>query len=210
MDRLARMVGGLLALARLEHAATAPEPVDADAVLADRAAAWMALAAEHHVQITVTGPPAGKVQAIPGALEQIVDNLVSNALRVAPPASTITLHREPAGEPATAADGTQHVQLHVIDQGPGMTAADRARAFDRFWRAPGSTHHDGTGLGLPIVRQLTHAGGGQITLNPAPGGGLDATIYLRPAAPIRQHPTARTARTQQRPPRRPRTRMRTR
>lgn len=177
VDRLARMVNGLLALARLEHAATAPESVDADAVLADRAAAWTALAAEHHVHITLTGPPAGKVQAIPGALEQIVDNLVSNALRVAPPASTITLHREPA----TASDGTPYVQLHVIDQGPGMSAADRARAFDRFWRAPGTTHHDGTGLGLPIVQQLTHAGGGQITLNPASGGGLDATVFLRPA-----------------------------
>ncbi|MEV4582069.1 sensor histidine kinase [Nonomuraea jabiensis] len=119
----------------------------------------------------------GKVQAVPGALEQIVDNLVSNALRVAPPASTITLQREPAA----AADGTPYVQLHVIDQGPGMTAADRARAFDRFWRAPGTTHHDGTGLGLPIVQQLTHAGGGHITLNPAPGGGLDAAVAVRPA-----------------------------
>ncbi|MEU6716755.1 HAMP domain-containing sensor histidine kinase [Nonomuraea sp. NPDC046802] len=180
VDRLARMVNGLLALARLEHAATAPEPVDLDAVLADRAAAWAALAAEHHVQITLTGPPAGMVQAITGALEQIVDNLVSNALRVAPPASTITLRREPA----TATDGMSHVQLHVIDQGPGMTAADRARAFDRFWRAPGTTHHDGTGLGLPIVQQLTHAGGGQITLNPAPGGGLDATVFLRSATSV--------------------------
>jgi signal transduction histidine kinase len=80
VDRLARMVNGLLALARLDHAATAPEPVDADAVLADRAAVWAALAAEHQVRITLAGSPVGMVQAIPGALEQIVDNLGSNEI----------------------------------------------------------------------------------------------------------------------------------
>lgn len=63
-----------------------------------------------------------------------------------------------------------------------MTEADRARAFDRFWRASDS-HHDGTGLGLPIVRHLIDASGGTITIHPAPGTGLDARIRLRPASP---------------------------
>jgi signal transduction histidine kinase len=63
-----------------------------------------------------------------------------------------------------------------------MTAADRERAFDRFWRASDS-HHDGTGLGLPIVRHLVRASGGQITLHAAPGGGLDARVHLQPAPP---------------------------
>lgn len=61
-----------------------------------------------------------------------------------------------------------------------MSEADRARAFDRFWRAS-TSHHDGTGLGLPIVRHRVHASGGEITLDAAPGGGLDARIRLRPA-----------------------------
>ncbi|MFD8050103.1 ATP-binding protein [Streptomyces sp. Tu102] len=90
-------------------------------------------------------------------------------MRVSPPGTAITLARAP---------GTD---LHVIDQGPGMPEADRERAFDRFWRASDS-HHDGTGLGLPIVRHLVHASGGQITLHAAPGGGLDAHVRLRPAA----------------------------
>lgn len=167
VERLSRMVQGLLALARLENSATTPEPVELDAVIADRVAMWESLAAEQYVVLDVTGRPAGRVWAIPGALEQVIDNLVANALRVSPPGTTITLHRAPGAE------------LHVIDQGPGMTETDRARAFDRFWRASDS-HHDGTGLGLPIVRHLVHASGGEITLHPAPGSGLDAAVLLRP------------------------------
>lgn len=67
-----------------------------------------------------------------------------------------------------------------------MNAADRERAFDRFWSASGS-HHDGTGLGLPIVRHLVDASGGTITLNPAPGTGLDAALLLRPVTRQRSH-----------------------
>ncbi|MFJ8198366.1 ATP-binding protein [Streptomyces sp. NPDC096152] len=167
VERLARMVHGLLALARLENTATTPEPTDLDAVLAERATTWESLAAEQHVTLTVTGTPSGAVWAIPGALEQIIDNLLANALRVSPPGTTITLHRAPGSD------------LHVVDQGPGMSPADRERAFDRFWRASDS-HHDGTGLGLPIVRHLVDASGGAITLNAAPGGGLDAHVRLRP------------------------------
>ncbi|NUP44514.1 MAG: HAMP domain-containing histidine kinase [Streptomyces sp.] len=170
VERLGRMVQGLLALARLENAATTPEPVDLDAVLAERVAMWEPLAAEQYVALDISGPPAGQVWAIPGALEQIIDNLLANALRVSPPGTTIALHRGPGGE------------LHIIDQGPGMSAGDRERAFDRFWRSSDS-HHDGTGLGLPIVRHLVDASGGTITLHPAPGTGLDALIRLRPATP---------------------------
>lgn len=169
VERLARMVHGLLALARLENSATTPEPVDLDEVVADRATSWEPFAAEQQVTLAVTGPPTGPVQAIPGALEQIIDNLLANALRVSPPGTTITLARAPGTE------------LHVIDQGPGMSQAERERAFDRFWRAS-TSHHDGTGLGLPIVRHLVRASGGEITLHAAPGGGLDAYIRLRPAA----------------------------
>ncbi|AGS67199.1 ATP-binding protein [Streptomyces collinus] len=168
VERLGRMVQGLLALARLENTATTPEPVDLDAVLTDRVAMWEPLAAEQYVTLDITGPPTGHVWAIPGALEQIIDNLLANALRVSPPGTTITLHRVPGSE------------LHVIDQGPGMNDTDRDRAFDRFWRSSDS-HHDGTGLGLPIVRHLVDASGGTITLHPAPGTGLDARIRLRPA-----------------------------
>ncbi len=170
-ERLGRMIQGLLSLARLEATATTPEAADLDAVVAERAATWAPFAAEHHVHIATAGRPAGHVWAIPGALEQIIDNLLANALRVSPPGTTITLATR------TVPRG---IELHVIDQGPGMSESERRRAFDRFWRAS-DTHHDGTGLGLPIVEQLTRASGGHITLQAAPAGGLDAVVHLRPA-----------------------------
>ncbi|OLZ63816.1 two-component sensor histidine kinase [Streptomyces sp. IMTB 2501] len=182
VGRLSRMVQGLLALARLENAASTPETADLDAVVADRAAIWTAFAGDQRVDITVAGPRVGTVWAVAGALEQIIDNLLSNALRVSPPGTTITLATVTA-----ATDGGRTaplVELHVIDQGPGMSEADRARAFDRFWRAS-DAHHDGTGLGLPMVQRLTHASGGEVTLEAAPEGGLDAVVRLRPAQPAR-------------------------
>lgn len=177
VERLGRMVQGLLALARLENTATTPEPVDLDTVLTDRVAIWEPLAAEQYVTLDITGPPAGQVWAIPGALEQIIDNLLANALRVSPTGSNITLHRIPGTE------------LHIVDQGPGMSATDRERAFDRFWRSSDS-HHDGTGLGLPIVRHLVDASGGTVTLHPGPGTGLAARIQLRPVAARSRAPRA--------------------
>ncbi|MER0477782.1 HAMP domain-containing sensor histidine kinase [Streptomyces sp. Edi2] len=179
-DRLVRMVHGLLALARLEDDHTAPTPVDADAILNDRAETWSAFATDHDVTLHLTGEPAGHVQAIPGALEQILDNLLANALRATPPGSTVTLHRTPARAPRHRT--TSPVELHIIDQGPGMTATERGRAFDRFWCAP-NTSPGGTGLGLTIARQLAQAGGGAIELHAHPAGGLDAVIHLRPAPP---------------------------
>jgi signal transduction histidine kinase len=191
VERLARMVQGLLALARLESSATTPEATDLDAVIADRAAIWTAFASEHYVDITVAGPQIGQVWALPGALEQIIDNLLSNALRVSPPGTTITLAT------AAAAEGSRTppmVELHVIDQGPGMTETERQRAFDRFWRAS-NAHHDGTGLGLPIVQQLTRASGGDITLHAAPGAGLDAVVRLKPVREAAHRPPTATTRT---------------
>jgi signal transduction histidine kinase len=177
--RLSRMVQGLLALARLENAAITPEIVDLDAVVADRAAIWTAFAGDQHVDICVAGPEVGQVWAVAGALEQILDNLLSNALCVSPPGTTITLTTA-----AAVADGSRTVALHVIDQGPGMTEADRQRAFDRFWRAA-DAHPDGTGLGLSMVQRLTHASGGDVSLHAAPGGGLDAVVRLRPVQSAR-------------------------
>jgi signal transduction histidine kinase len=65
----------------------------------------------------------------------------------------------------------------VVDTGPGMSAADRARAFDRFWRPEGA-RHEGTGLGLAIVAQLVRVSGGSAWLEAAEGGGVDAVVRL--------------------------------
>ncbi|MFF4346588.1 sensor histidine kinase [Streptomyces sp. NPDC001530] len=173
-DRLARTTETLLAMARLDEASLVPEPLDLDAAVADRARMWEALAAESGVRVMSVGGPVGRVWAVPGGVPQILDNLLANAVRVAPAGSTVVvrlLSRRPRrGLPAL-------VELHVVDRGPGLDADQRERAFDRFWRAPGAPK-GGTGLGLPLVRQLARVSGGEAELLPAPGTGLDAMVVL--------------------------------
>jgi signal transduction histidine kinase len=168
-DRLHRMIEGLLALTRAEDAAATPESVDVVPIARHRAEYWSPLAEESEVRIDVVAPPTATVAAVPGAVEQIIDNLVDNALEVSPSGGVLKISVEPDH------DG---VALHVVDQGPGMSDTDREQAFERFWRgdspAPG-----GSGLGLAIVQQLAHASGGTAELRTAPSGGVDAVVRLR-------------------------------
>ncbi|MGZ4387841.1 MAG: ATP-binding protein, partial [Gaiellaceae bacterium] len=102
-------------------------------------------------------------------LDQVLDNLLSNALDAAPAGSAIELSAE-------LVDGW--VELHVTDHGPGLPPDDRVRAFDRFWRGRAGP---GSGLGLAIVRRLVAADAGEVELQETAGGGVDAVIRLRPA-----------------------------
>jgi signal transduction histidine kinase len=169
VQRLARLVEGLLRLARAEEAAAPTEPIDVVALLEGRRDAWSALAAERDVQL-VSEVEAGEVRSVPGRLEQVLDNLVSNALDVAPAGTRVVL--------AARRDG-DHVRLEVRDAGPGMPPEQRARAFDRFWRArPDRRGPEGFGLGLAIVGRLVAADGGTVDLEDAPEGGLAVVVVL--------------------------------
>ncbi|HEX3424751.1 MAG TPA: HAMP domain-containing sensor histidine kinase, partial [Acidimicrobiales bacterium] len=108
----------------------------------------------------------------PGHLEQILDNLLANAVEVSPPGRGIEVG---------VANGGGAVTVHVRDHGPGLSEQERQRAFDRFWQG-GATPTGTSGLGLAIVRQLAVANGGTITLDAPPGGGLDAVVSLPGAA----------------------------
>ncbi|HZD64851.1 MAG TPA: HAMP domain-containing sensor histidine kinase [Acidimicrobiales bacterium] len=176
-QRLSHLVDGLLALARAEGARAERAMVDLCEVVAERLGAWAPLAEEGGV--TLLAEAAGDVPAwaVPGHLDQILDNLVDNALEAAPPGTTVTLQVVP--DPQTP-------QVHVLDEGPGMTDEARARAFDRFWRHPDQRH--GSGLGLAIVSQLTQASGGRVALRPRPGGGLAAVLALEAAPRPHQGP----------------------
>ena len=168
-DRLARLVGQLLGLARTEQRQSARESVDLAEVAAERAATWEALADEHSVNLSVDAPASGVVVlAVPGAVEQVFDNLLDNALVHAPAGTTITLRVTP---------GADRHRLSVVDRGPGMSPEARERAFDRFWRGDTSPP-GGTGLGLAIVRALVEASGGGVGLAEADGGGLEAVAWF--------------------------------
>jgi len=172
-ERLGRLVEGLLTLARTDGAQAETVAVDVAEALRTRYDVWRPLADDRDLTLRLDLAAVPPVAAAPGVIDQALDNLIANAIDAAPSGSAITLA-------ARRADGM--VELHVIDQGPGMTETQRRRAFDRFWRA-GATDHDGFGLGLPIVQRLITASRGTVDLRAAPDGGLDAVIRLLPARP---------------------------
>lgn len=176
LERLGALVDGLLTLARADRAVSAPAELDVASALDERVDAWSALAEERQVQLVarVDGRPHALVT--PGRIEQVLDNLLANALDVAPSGSDIEIA-------AMRSDGW--VEIGVQDRGPGMSPEEISRAFDRFWRA--GTNEAGFGLGLAIVQRLVHADGGEIELRPREGGGLQAIVRLRAAA--RKPPT---------------------
>jgi signal transduction histidine kinase len=175
--RLSRISEALLALTRSAGAAVACEAIDAAAVARERCAIWESVTAEADVRLELHAPAHLWVTAAPGALEQILDNLIDNALGVSPPGSTIRVEAGSSGHVAS---------LHVVDEGAGLEPEQRRRAFDRFWRGPNASP-GGTGLGLPIVAQLAARCDGHAELRAVPSGGIDAVVTLATAHSPRPH-----------------------
>lgn len=176
VDRMSALVHDLLRLARAEGAA-ASAPVDVRQIATERVDTWSAVAEAQQVELrlSVTPRPAF-VAAPPGGVEQILDNVLDNALGFAPPGSAIAASVE-----ATAAD----VVLSVVDHGPGLSDEQKARAVERFWR--GGSSRPGTGLGLAIVDRLVVSSGGSWTLSDTAGGGLTVSVRLPASAPGAHH-----------------------
>jgi signal transduction histidine kinase len=176
VDRLDRLVSDLLALARMDEARELRrEPVQLDE-LVDRVVSGYAHA---RVPVTVTAASdpgrAIELQGDPDGLHRVIVNLVDNAVRYARSEVRVELRRgRLAGRPI--------VRLTVTDDGPGIAPAERERVFDRFYRIEESRAREsgGTGLGLPIVRDLVRAHGGSVRLTDRPGGqpGLQALVVL--------------------------------
>jgi signal transduction histidine kinase len=164
--RLSRLVDGLLAVARAENVVIEPVPVAVGAVISDRAAAWRPVAEERGVILETDC--AGRVSASlgEGHLEQILDNLLANALDAVPAGGHVTVSARETGPGA---------RVQVADDGPGMSDQQRDAAFRRF----ATSHHGGAGLGLAIVHRLVTSNGGSAELSKTPGGGLTVTFDLR-------------------------------
>lgn len=153
-DRLERMVGSLLDLARLDAHALRPrvtviEPRDLLAQAADRAR-------RAGVLVYVDAARAQPICADLDLVARMVDNLVMNAARFAPDSSIELVAR-----------GTE---ICVVDHGPGVPPRDRDRVFERFYRGRRDVG-EGTGLGLAICLGIMQAHGGTIRHEPTPGGG---------------------------------------
>jgi signal transduction histidine kinase len=169
MNRLSRMVDSLLALARNESKSPVLISVDVKDLVIERAEVWRALAAEMGLDLAIDAPDDVHALVVEDVLEQVLDNLLSNAFEATGEGGSVKIE-------AFATE--DHVEVHVIDSGPGLTPVEREMALRRFWRGR-ENHSEGTGLGLAIVAQLVQLSSGSIELREADGGGLDAMIILR-------------------------------
>jgi two-component system sensor histidine kinase BaeS len=181
-ERMARIVRGLLLLARLDEESEQPAGrVDVGAVLADLRGRLESLVGERH--LVLDAPPGLYAWASVEALETIVTNLVENAARHTPEGGSIEVRVD-------ASDG--RVRLRVLDTGTGIAPGDLPRLFDRFYRGSSGAHRrdGGAGLGLSIVQRWTQALGGEVAAaNREDRRGAVFTVWLRqdrPPGPSRQ------------------------
>ncbi|WP_406178300.1 ATP-binding protein [Streptomyces sp. NBC_00996] len=145
--------------------------VRADELLEQVAAAHRVGAEAAGIRLLTSADGTPWLDADPVRMRQALGNLVSNAIRHTPADGTITLS-------VRGRDG--QVVFEVADTGTGIAPEDLPSVFDRFWRAEKSRSRrtGGSGLGLPIVRQLVAAHGGTVTVNSEPGVGSVFTLRL--------------------------------
>lgn len=161
VERLATLVDGLLLLARADEGRLSPAraPVALDELVADTVALMQPLAEEKRQQIAVRVESGVRAFGDRALLQQVLMNLLDNAVRHCPGDAHITVST--AGVAGSAV-------LEVADDGPGIPMADRERVFDCFFRVDAARTRDersgGFGLGLAIVRALVAAQGGRIAL----------------------------------------------
>ncbi|MGW7576700.1 sensor histidine kinase [Streptomyces sp. NPDC054765] len=173
--RMHAMVEELLLLARLDQGRPlADAPVNLGTLADD--AVTDARVRDPGKPITVEVPDEVFTCGDEDRLRQVLQNLLSNALRYTPPGTPISVAARPL-------PGGDTVELTVSDRGPGMTRETADRIFERFYRGDESRDPaaGGAGLGLSIVKSIAEAHGGTVTVRTAPGEGSTFTVTL-PAA----------------------------
>ena len=169
IERAARLVEQLLALARSEPGApvAAPEPLDLAELVRQALADTVPYAQSRGTEFELDAEDAVPLRGDRAALTALVRNLADNAVRYAPAGSRVAVRL------TAAADGRP--TLTVDDAGPGIPLADRERVFDRFVRR-GDGAEAGSGLGLAIVRAVAGRHGAEVELGDSPLGGLRVTV----------------------------------
>jgi len=169
IDRAARLVSQLLAMARLEPEAQAERTlVDMDALVKQVVADFSTVAEAYQVDLGLTDSAPVTLRGHTEPLRILISNLIDNAVRYTPSGGRVDVAlRQEAG----------WAVLTVSDTGPGIPAAERGNVFRRFYRLAG---HEalGSGLGLAIVREIVLLCQGQIALSDVPGGGLKVEVRL--------------------------------
>ncbi len=168
-QRAAHLVSQLLALARTENQreGASLEPLDLDAFAREAVSDWVPTAIERGIDLGYETQRAqwdgdgrdasSRIAGHPLLLRELANNLIDNALRYTPRGGTVTVRVVAAG---------RRVLLEVEDSGPGIAEAERGLVFERFYRVLG-TGVDGSGLGLPIVREIATQHGATIEVDDA-------------------------------------------
>ncbi len=161
--RLALTLSELLALA--EAGGTSPEeagPVRLDLAVAEACSEMAAHEPDRRLDVRLEETT---VAADHGRLRELALILIDNAVKYSPPETEITV-----------SVSARPPRLTVRDRGPGLSAEDAERAFDRFFRGSASARSPGSGLGLAIARAIGHRYGARVTLEPGPDGGTRAVV----------------------------------
>ncbi len=177
LDRLETVVERLLQLNRSEEQQDKPIRMDIARIVDDAMHLWEHTTDHLGIKLTREGSRMAMAWAVPGAVEEVLDNLLDNAIKYS------------EGAPITirVVRGLSNVRLVVADKGPGMNEGDIERAQGRFWRGSGQQNKPGSGLGLAIVDALALRCGGQFELRSPAGGGLEAALILRRAPDDASH-----------------------
>ena len=150
LDRLAQMVGELLELSRAGERELPGERVDLGDAVARAGARWERAAVERGQRVAVRGD--GVTFAARADVDRVLDALIENALHYSPAGATVSVAAHDGG-------------IDVADDGPGVAAGEEEMVFERFHRgSAGRRGPTGTGLGLPIARELARRWGGDVTL----------------------------------------------
>jgi two-component system phosphate regulon sensor histidine kinase PhoR len=173
-ERLDRLVSDLLDLARIESRQydLSPQPVNLDRLVAHVVDLHRDRADKRKIALHSKIPAdVGPARADSRALEQVLSNLVDNAIKYAHEGADVTI---------SAGVSADSIRLAVGDTGPGIDPRHLPRLFERFYRvdAGRSREQGGTGLGLSIVKHLTEAMGGTATVESEVGRGTTFTISL--------------------------------
>jgi two-component system, OmpR family, sensor histidine kinase KdpD len=172
-DRLITLVANLLDMSRLQVGAlhSALRPVGLDEVVLAAVASLGPRATGVDLDVPETLPP---VQADPALLERAVANVIENAVRWSPPDQRVRVE-------AGAFNG--HVDLRVVDRGPGIPVPLREQVFAPFQRRGDSANDTGVGLGLAVARGFVQAMRGTVEIEDTAGGGTTVVISLPVAKP---------------------------
>lgn len=172
IERAIHLAEQLLTLARMEPR-DAPMPmtrIELSSIAAEAIADCHALALDRHIDLGLEAPQRVELLGNAESLRTLARNLIDNAVRYSPRGAVVTVRCNRSGNGAL---------LEVIDAGPGIGAAHRARVFDRFYRLDDASQN-GTGLGLAIVRAIAAAHHARVSLTDSVGGGLTVRVEFPP------------------------------